>query len=1222
LKADNEGREGLVRWELWRDIPGRYVFDLRRAAHFPTGPRETRFLNRLEIPTGNGDLYGSRVRGLLVAPADGEYTFKITAAYGAELWLGENETWQSKRLIALTDQQNAGRAGWIRHNDQGEKIPLFPEQSATVTLKAGSKYYLEILQKHDTSTDHCAVAWVIPGAGQPALITAKHLVSWRPCPTDAEDDGLPDDWQRGTGLLAAEVDKTLRHCEADADRDGATNHAEWLAGTDPLNAGDFPVTTGMLTSQSWTGIPGHHIAALTEDPNFPASPDFTTRIDNLDFGHEDDNYGVRLRGYLTAPDDGDYSFSIAGNNAAVLYLAGSEDKFTKRVIARVEVGTQWRAFGGGGHLRSGPVPLKRGQSYYIEVLFKRGVNAKNQDGQRDHSSVAWTCPGRKQTVIAPEFFSPYEPDPRDFDDDDLPDDFEKLHGLDPADPSGNHGAWGDPDGDGLENFREFQLGLNPSRADVHGSPGLALWEGWDNVADLIAAHKDRGGLAPALLADLRYPLHPTRREWRDELDAPRRQGTNMGARLRAHIVAPVTGDYLFSIAGRDVGELYLSPDASKFNRQRVASIRHSTGFRAWDQRPGQTTKPVRLQAGETYYIEALYGRGPFQYTDDFLSIGWKLPGSEKFEVIASKDLIAFFRDPNDHDDDELPDDWEKRYNLDPIEPHGDHGPSGDPDRDGLTNLEEYHRGSDPRNGDSDSDGVTDHDEIHVYGSDPLVKDVIAPVKVADLDLTAPRVSSGTWHASVDGSLISVARRGSVEFVVDIEKAGLYMLRVEAAAHSSAGHVPSVPLLLEIDGRRIGLMEVGKEAATRGWLTPTLNAGPHVVRLENRNVTVGVTLEILGVEILFHEDSAAGDKAAPAWLAAFHAARNKVAKAPLFSPVSPLCIEGTARHPSLVSIATTTHSVNASEGLTGSWFADVPLDSDGTTKLTAIFDEGTHIEPLEIEWTETNLFTTANPILVRAGDALKIVAIPSDATGDATNVITMDGELLHDGPSTTPYIVTFERPADHVITANVTSSAGTQTARLEVKVIDGAFGTPAAVPVGSSRIWSLSAIDKQLKLEADPAVALREITTPDRNPRQIEVALAADATDANRVVARLPDAGGIVDAIAIPSFRVVDSAKALDAHVVNILPDGTRVVEIGIMIEGRIPSDLLLRIKLIVPDAVFANGESYYELRAGDFDENGVARLTIYKAPGQGVAAVCHTMEIEQIPEAEDEPSKE
>ncbi len=53
-KADTEGCAGLVRWKIWRAIPGRYVFDLRRAGHFPTGPSELRYLDRMEIPTGNG----------------------------------------------------------------------------------------------------------------------------------------------------------------------------------------------------------------------------------------------------------------------------------------------------------------------------------------------------------------------------------------------------------------------------------------------------------------------------------------------------------------------------------------------------------------------------------------------------------------------------------------------------------------------------------------------------------------------------------------------------------------------------------------------------------------------------------------------------------------------------------------------------------------------------------------------------------------------------------------------------------------------------------------------------------------------------------------------------------------------------------------------------------------------------------------------------------------
>lgn len=72
----------------------------------------------------------------------------------------------------------------------------------------------------------------------------------------------------------------------------------------------------------------------------------------------------------------------------------------------------------------------------------------------------------------------------------------------------------------------------------------------------------------------------------------------------------------------------------------------------------------------------------------------------------------------DSDGDGLPDEWEVAHSLDPNDP-GD--AFEDPDRDGLTILQEYQAGTDPFQADSDGDGLNDGEEA-ARGTNPLLGD--------------------------------------------------------------------------------------------------------------------------------------------------------------------------------------------------------------------------------------------------------------------------------------------------------------------------------------------------------------------------------------------------------------------------------------------------------------------------------------------------------------------
>ena len=196
------GPAGSLLREYWSNLAGATISDLTSSPLYPNSPSGSSNITLFQGPTNWANNYGTRVRGYIIAPETGNYVFTLTSDNAGVLYLSPNAEPQFMQAICIVP----GSTGETEYTK-------YPSQtSASIALVAGRYYYVELLQKEGSGSDHFAVRWQTPSNSTRTIIPGSALARWQNCgpsvrlrvnlqgPYDAATNLMRDDL-RASGLV-------------------------------------------------------------------------------------------------------------------------------------------------------------------------------------------------------------------------------------------------------------------------------------------------------------------------------------------------------------------------------------------------------------------------------------------------------------------------------------------------------------------------------------------------------------------------------------------------------------------------------------------------------------------------------------------------------------------------------------------------------------------------------------------------------------------------------------------------------------------------------------------------------------------------------------------------------------------------------------------------------------------------------------------------------------
>ncbi|WP_367873151.1 DUF1800 family protein [Luteolibacter sp. Populi] len=362
-------------------------------------------------------------------------TVGTTSNYFSSRWTGEIAPEFSQSYTIFVDANESSRLminGQVLMNRWPAKpVPANPnaiwdewpnrianaqnEFSAIISLEAGKRYPI-VLEHYQNSGGHKAVlSWqsqsqikqVIPATRLFPNTPPRILGPYEALAFVGDVGGFQYQINASanpTSYSASNLPPGLELSEGGLISGSPAEAGEWrvlMTATNDFGSGsaflDITVisTSGGITRELWTGIPGTSVSQIP----LTTAPNSTSLLTSLQAPVDAANdYGARIRGFVTAPASGDYRFFLRADESAEFYL--SDDEEPVNAWKRAEVTSPVSAADWTGAVQSPLLRLEAGKRYYLEIRHKEGSG-------RDHLALGWRRPDVSETadpVVIPGHF--------------------------------------------------------------------------------------------------------------------------------------------------------------------------------------------------------------------------------------------------------------------------------------------------------------------------------------------------------------------------------------------------------------------------------------------------------------------------------------------------------------------------------------------------------------------------------------------------------------------------------------------------------------------------------------------------------------------------------------------------------------------------------------------------------------------------------------------------